>query len=217
LRAVDERQPFLRLEPNGLEPGACERLATREQLVAHPGAAFADQREREMCERREVPARPDRPSARNFWQDVLLETVDEQLDHLDPGPGIPLRERVRAHQHRGAHDVPRVRLADPARMTPQEPELKLLGQLAGDARRHEAAEPRRDAVRRLVLGERVLDDLTRSSQLLACGVVQLDGGLVDRHTPDVVGGEVLPSQADRGRPSHRGASLARGRGGRTRP
>jgi len=40
-------------------------------------------------------------------------------------------------------------------------------QLAGDARRHEAAEPGRDAVGRLVLAERVLDDRPRGAELLA--------------------------------------------------
>ena len=43
LRAVDERETLLRLEPHRLEAGALQRVATREPLAREPGITLADE------------------------------------------------------------------------------------------------------------------------------------------------------------------------------
>ena len=216
LRAVDEREPFLRFEAERLEPRPRKRVAALEQLAVEPRTPFADEREREVGQRSEVAARADGSAARHFRDDAAAETVEQQLRDLDARTGVALRERVRAHDHRRSHDLARIRLADPAGVAPQEPELELLGQLLGNPRRDEAPEAGRDAVGRLVLAKSVFDDRARSGKLLPRRIVELRGSVLDRDVPDVVRGEVLPGQADRGRPSHGGASLARSPRGRTR-
>ena len=48
------------------------------------------------------------------------EALDQQLDGLDLRARVPLRERVGAQQHRGTHDVVRIRLADAAGVAAQQ-------------------------------------------------------------------------------------------------
>ena len=162
------------------------------------------------------PLAPTDPRLGTSGTTSAAQTVEQQLGDLDARAGVALRERVRAHDHRRPHDLPRIRLADPAGVAPQEAELELLGQLLGNPRRDEAPEAGRDAVGRLVLAQRVFDDRARRGKLLAGRIVELGGSVLDRDVPDVVRGEVLPGQADRGRPSHGGASLALSPRGRTR-
>ena len=147
LRAVDEREALLRLQRHRLEPDRGERLARRE--AARPSTerlALADERQREMRERREVAARADRAAARHVRQDAAVEALEQQLDGLDARARVALGERVRAQQHRRAHDLVRVRLADAARVAAQQAQLELLGQLLRDRPRDEAAEAGVDAV-----------------------------------------------------------------------
>ena len=147
LRAVDQREPFLRDEPDRLEPGALERLAAVEQLALEPRLALADERQREVRERREVAGRADRAARRHVRQHAAVQALEQQLDGLDARAGVALRERVRAQQHRRAHDLVGIRLAHAAGMRPQQAQLQLLGQLLRDRLRDEPAEAGVDAVR----------------------------------------------------------------------
>ena len=166
LRAVDQREPFLRLQPNRLEADGCERLGAAEQLAVDPRLALPDERQREMRERREVAAGADRATRRDVRQHPAVEALDQELDGLDPSAGIPLRERVRAQQHRRADDLVRIRLTDAARVAAQQPKLELLDLLVRDRLRHEPAEPRVDAVRVLAVNG-PLDELARGLHLRA--------------------------------------------------
>ena len=47
---------------------------------------------------------------------AAIEAVDQELHRRDPRTGVSLRERVRTQQHRGSHDLVRIRLADAAGM-----------------------------------------------------------------------------------------------------
>src|SRR6266516_42261 len=96
LRAVDEREAFLRLEPRRLETCRCKRVRPWEQVAAAPGLAYPDERQGEMRERREGAARPDRTAARHVWQHATAKALEEQLDRLDARARIPLRQGVRA-------------------------------------------------------------------------------------------------------------------------
>ena len=113
----------------GASPTAASASAAGEQLALDPRLAFADERQREVGERREVAARADRAAARHVRQDAAVQALEQQLDRLDPRARVALRERVRAQQHRGAHDLVGVRLADAARVAAQQAQLQLLRQL----------------------------------------------------------------------------------------
>ncbi len=104
-----------------------------------------------MRERREVAARADRAARGDVREHAAVQALEQQLDRHDARPGEPLRKRVRAQEHRRAHDVVRIRLADSARMAAQETELQLLAQLLRDVRRDEPAEARVHAVGVLAL------------------------------------------------------------------
>src|SRR5581483_7349542 len=114
LRPVDEREPLLRLERHGLEAGPHERLAAGQPLACEPRLSLADERQREMRERREVAGGSDRAAARHDGENAALEEREEELDRLDPRAGVALRERVRAQEQGRAHDLVGIRLADAA-------------------------------------------------------------------------------------------------------
>ena len=99
-----------------------------------------------MRERSEVARGTDRAARRHSRQDAAVQTVEQQLDRLDPRARVALGERVGAQQHRRAHDVVGVRLAHAARVRAEQPKLQLLGLLLGDLLRDEPAEARVHAV-----------------------------------------------------------------------
>ena len=110
----------------GSSPTRASASAPGEELAVDPRLALADERQREVRERREVAARADRAAGRDVREDAAVEALDEQLDGLDARARAALRERVRAQQHRRAHDLARVRLADAARVAAQQAELELV-------------------------------------------------------------------------------------------
>ena len=170
LRAVDEREPLLRRAAGSARgPTARERLArpaaARRRPTPRPRRPAAARGARAARGRRS--RRPSRGSGRAGAR-PRFEALDEQLDGLDARARVALRERVRAQQHRRAHDLGRIRVADAARVAAQEAELELLGQLLGDRLRDEAAEARVDAVRVLARAVRgALDELARGAHPLA--------------------------------------------------
>ena len=99
-----------------------------------------------MRERGEVAARPTEPRAGTNGTIPRPEHGEQQLDRLDARTRVALRDRVRAQQHRRAHDLVGVRLADAARVAAEQAQLQLLGLLVGDRLRDEAAEAGVDAV-----------------------------------------------------------------------
>src|SRR5690242_9185535 len=78
LRAVDQRQPLLRDQLHRLEPGPPQRLVAGEQLALVPGGAFADERQREVRERREIARRADRAARRDERQYAPVEALEQQ-------------------------------------------------------------------------------------------------------------------------------------------
>ena len=211
LGAVHERKPFLRLQPDRLEAGLLERLASREPPPFEGGLALADQRQREVGERSEVAARADGAAARHVRQHAAVEALHEQLDRHRARARVALRQRVGAEEHRGAHDLVRVRLADPAGVTAQEAELELFGQLLGNRARDEAAEAGVDAVGVLLAAVRgLLDELAGGAHAPARGVRECDRPGVDGDLPDVGEREIVARQ----RPAlDHAASLSRTRRG----
>ena len=148
-----------------------------------------------MRERREVAAGADRAAARHARQHAAVEALEQQLDRLDARARVALRERVRAQEHRRAHDLVRVRLADAAGVAAQEPELELLGQLLRDRARDEAAEARVDAVGVLLAAVRgLLDELAGGAHALPRRVGERDRAGVDGDLPDVLERQIVARQ-----------------------
>ncbi len=195
LGAVHERQALLGEEPDRREPDAAERVRAGEQLALDPGLALADERKRQVGERRQVARGADRAAARHVRQHAAQDALDQQAGDLRPRARVALRQRVRAEQHRRAHHLGRVGLSDAAGMAAEQAHLQLFRQLLRDGLRDEAAEPRVDAVG--VLGRpvrRALDELTRRRHPRPRGVGELDRPALDGDRPDVLDGEVVPRQ-----------------------
>ena len=144
-----------------------------------------------MRERREIAARADRAARGDARQHAAVEALDQQLDRLDVRARVALRERVRAQQHRRAHDLGRIGLPDAARMAAQQAQLQLLDLIVGDRLGDEAAEAGVDAVR--VLG-RLVDQRPGGPHARARLVGERDRRAVDGDLPDVVDPEVVPRQ-----------------------
>src|SRR5687767_12308009 len=102
-----------------------KRLAARFHPAVTPGVAFADEDEREMCERREVAARADRSARWHHWMHAAIEQLDEQLERLLADSGVPLRQHVGAQRHRCTYRGHRQRIADAGGVTSQQVHLKL--------------------------------------------------------------------------------------------
>ena len=146
LRPVDQREPFLRLQSHRLESRRSERLGPRHPDALEHRLALTDERQRQMRERCEIAARTDRPARRHVRDDPGVEDGEEQLDRLDARAGVALCDRVRAQHHRGAHDIVGVRLADAARVTAEQSQLKLLGLVVRDRLGDEPSEASVDPV-----------------------------------------------------------------------
>jgi uracil-DNA glycosylase len=198
LRPVDEREPFLRGEADRLEAGACKRRGAGKSLAADPRLALADERQCEMRERREVARGADRAARRHDRQHTALEQREEQLNRLDPRPGVALRERIRPEEQRRPDHLVGIRRAHAARVRAEEPQLELLGLLLGNCDRDETAEAGVDAVRVLTraVGD-ALDELPRGAHLLPCRIGQLGAHPVDSDRPDVVDRQILAGHTDR--------------------
>src|SRR5207245_6908137 len=175
-------------------------LRTREQLSVEPGVALADERQSQVSKGREIATGTNRSTARHIRKDAPRQTLDEQLDRLDPRPRSPLRKRVRAEQHGGPDDLAWIWIADPAGVAAQKTKLELLGQLLGDRLRDESAEARVDAVR--VLARPIscaLDEPAGGTHLRARFVGEGRAGSFDSDRPHVLDPEIVSGQADRSR------------------
>ena len=180
----------------GSRPDARERLAAREQLALDGREALADERQREVRERREIARRADRPAARHEREHAAVQALEEQLDRAERDPRRPLGERVRAQEHGRADDLVRIRLPHAARVAAQEAELELLGLLRRDRLRDEAAEAGVDPVRVLAARARghLVDEIARGLDSFAGDVGELRRRALDRNGPDVCGGEVVTGE-----------------------
>ena len=162
------------LRANALAKGTSgARIETVEQLAVDRRVALAHEREREMRQRGEVSARAHRAARGHERQHAAIQALDEELDGLDARTREPLGERVRAQQHRRAHDLVGIGLADAARMAAEKAQLELLGELLRDVRGDEPAETRIHAVR--VLAAHLLDQPARSRHPVAGRVAERRG------------------------------------------
>ena len=163
LRAVDERQALLRLEHDGLEPGAASACAGRHAPALEDALALADERERQVGERGEIAARADRALRRDERVDAAVEQRDQALERLEPDAGVALGEHVGAQQHQRARLGLLERRADARGVRAHQVHLQLAQAVVGDADLGEAAEAGGDAVDDVAARDRGVHDLSRGA------------------------------------------------------
>ena len=146
LRPVDERETFLRLQRDRFEPGGAADFGAFEAASVLSGFAFADQAQRQVCERGEIAGRADGAAARDHREHVVVEQREQRVDQFGAYAGDAGREAVRLEQQHAAHERRCERLADAARVTAHEIELQLPDLIRGDALVRECAEAGGDAV-----------------------------------------------------------------------
>ena len=145
---------------------------------------------------------PRRSRARHIRHEPCAKHRDEQLDRLDAGARVTLCQRVRAQEHRRAHDVVGVWIADATGMASEQPQLELGRLLGRDRLRDEPAEPGVDAVR--MVSDLRLEERARRRRPLSATRTQRNVPAPDRDVPDVPDREVVTRELDHGR---HGASL----------
>ena len=154
LRAVHQRESFLRLEHHGLKPGARERLPPREPLSPRERFPLADQHQREVCERRQIAARAHGPLLRNDRNDVAMQHLEEQLQGALADARISPGEHVGAQKHERPHLGQRQRRAGARRVREDQVALQLAQIAFGNRHFGQRAESGVDAVgRRVALGD----------------------------------------------------------------
>ena len=79
LRAVDEREAFLRRERKRLQSMPLERCARRGELALHMDLPDAEQRERKVRKRRQIARGADRALRGNAGIDAAVIELDEPL------------------------------------------------------------------------------------------------------------------------------------------
>jgi hypothetical protein len=164
LRAVDQREPFLRPERHRREPGPLQRLAAGHAV---DGFAFADEDQGEMRQRREVAAGAHRAAARHARMDAAIEQRQQRLERLDANARVAFGEHVGAQRHGGAHAAHRQRRVDAGGMTAQQIQLQRGEIRRVDARLGEIAEAGIDAVHRRVAGGQLIDHGPRRGDPIA--------------------------------------------------
>ena len=140
---LTSESPSFAASRTGSSPARASASAPVKPLAVEPRLALADERQREMRERREVAARR-RPSRAlgTTGRTPRSRQREQQLDGLDPRARVALRERVRAQEHRGADDLVRIRVADAARVAAQQPELELARSAPPGSRRRRSGRSR---------------------------------------------------------------------------
>ena len=190
-------RPFLAHEPDGLEPDAAQGGSAVEHVPFDDRVAFTDEREGQMRQWGEVAARAHRAACGHDGKNASVQALDEQLDRLHPRARVALGDGVRPQQQRRSDDVVRIRLAHPAGVAAEQPELELVGELFGDPRRHETPEAGVHAVGVLVAHR--LDQVARSAHALLGPVADLGSCAMDGDVPHVSEREILSRQDERRR------------------
>ena len=112
LRAVDQRQPFLGRQRDGLDAGLGQYAGRRDGLAVDETLALAHQHQRQMRQRGQIAAGPDRALRRDVGCDVAVEQLAQHLDQLGPNAGKPLGQRVGPKHHHRADNAAVQRIAD---------------------------------------------------------------------------------------------------------
>ncbi len=182
LGAVDQRQPFLRLQPEGLDPDPAQGVGRRHPRAAQPHLPLSDEAERQVRQRRQVAAGADRALLRDDRQEVGVQEVQERLDDPRPHTRVAARQDMGSQQHQGARRLGRERRSDAGAVAADQIQLQRLELIMRDAHVLEVAEAGVDSV-----------------DLLAAREDPLHQGVRPLHPPPRIRGEadVGPAAGDR--------------------
>ena len=159
LRAVQEREPFLRAEHQRLQTRCRERIASRHRALTETRFPFADQDRGQMRERREVARRAYRSLRRNARDDPRVRERNERLDRTPLHAGMPSRQRCGLERDHEAHHRVVEQRAGARRMREHERPLQIGEARCVDACAREQAEARVDAIHRRSSGDHAADDV----------------------------------------------------------
>ena len=149
LGAVQQREPFLRPELERLDTCGLERRDAILFLALHTYPALADQRERQVRERREVTGGANRALRRHDGMDACVREREKPLNHDRAHAREAAREACRLQHQDHPHRRVRERRADAGRVRAHEVELQRREFVVGDPCLCELAEAGVDAVERL--------------------------------------------------------------------
>ena len=210
--AVMSCVPLMRARPSFAsqghrgEAGARSASATGPRRPSWHAVAFADQRQREVGEGRQVAAGPHGALRRDDGVDARVQHRDQEVEGLGPDAAEALGQHVRAQHHEGARLRLVQRLADAGGVAAHQVELELAQLVARDDDVGEVAEAGVDAVDDLAARDRVVDHAARARDRLARARRETPTGAVAaRHRLEVVEGEARAVEQERGQ----GARVAR--------
>ena len=186
LCAIDQREALLRREPRGLEPGAGERSRPGLARMAVPRLALADEHEREVRQRREIAACPNRSSRRHHRMHTTIEQRDEQLQCERVDAGKALREHVGAERHHRPHDGNRQRPAHAGRVAAQQVDLQRRQRVGLDLHLGKGAEAGIDAIDRRIAASDLVDNVARRLHTVQGRRGDRDLGAVDSNCEELV-------------------------------
>ena len=148
-----------------------------------------------MGERCEIATRPERTVFGHDRRDAGVEDVDHRLGDERSGTAVAERERAGPQEHHRSHDFVLDGVTHPGGVRADEGGLQRPPPVGWDRHGGERAEPGRDAVLRLTLGE-PLDDGARRGHPLDRRVGQLDRFVATGHGDDVVDGDAGSVEVD---------------------
>ena len=156
--AVDQREALLGEELDRREPGGGERVAGVEQLaLGVPDHTLAEQRQRRVGERRQVPAGPERPVLGDDRSQRRVQQSHDPLGDQRPHPAVAHRQRARPQDHHRPHDLGLHLGPHPGRVRADQGLLHQRPLLRRDPRVGERPEPGRHSIHGLIRGD-VLGD-----------------------------------------------------------
>jgi len=149
LRAIEQRQPLLGAQHDGLHAGGLERLGAGYALALHPCLALTDQHEAHMGKRRQIARCPHRPLPRDDRQHVGIDQGRQRLHRRQRDAGGPLRQRIELHQQDEADHRATERRSHSSRMRAHDVDLQRVEVFGRDARLGQLAETGIDAIDRV--------------------------------------------------------------------
>ena len=185
LRAVEQRQTFLRLQRERLQADQREAFGGRHALALREHFTDAEQRRRHMRERREVARCADRTLDRDHRQHVGVVQRDQRFHHFAADARVTAAETRQLQRDQQTHDRTRHRLTHADRVRQHQIALQQFELVARDMRAGEPPEAGVDAVGRLALRGDVGDGLRAGvdggvaggielqRDVLACDLAQL--------------------------------------------
>jgi len=190
-RAVDQGEPLLRGETDGMQSGTTQCLAAGHSPVMVQGFPFTEQDETQVGQRREVAAGAEGPLFGNDGDHIGGEQVEQGIDEVGTDPRHAAGERVRSQQDGGADERRCQRRTDADGVGSYQIDLQALQVGARDTDAGEITEAGIDAVQRFVARQQSFDDPSVDQASTACCGGEADGnGRLGGHASDHVDVEI---------------------------